>query len=161
MLVHHKLSKVINHHVARRAKQLAIVHMKCTFRIISFLTLTQFCLNYAIFDELCESCDLRSIMRNRNIAEYQKPCLERKVIRFLVGAHFQKKFKGTSSRPHPHLSEYFWERTDFLLRLSLPHTRKRRFRYQQMQIFRKRYSAECSLLKTPPYHFHLVGGLTV
>ena len=49
VLVHHKLSKVINHHVARRAKQLAIVHMKCTFRIISFLTLTQFCLNYAIF----------------------------------------------------------------------------------------------------------------
>ena len=70
--------------------------------------------------------------------------LERKVIRFPVGAHFQKKFKGNSPRPHRHLSEYFWERTDFLLRLSLPHTRKRRFRYQQMQIFRKRYSAECS-----------------
>ena len=26
---------LIKHHVARRAKQLAIVHMKCTFRIIS------------------------------------------------------------------------------------------------------------------------------
>ena len=35
VLVHHKLSKVINHHVARRAKQPAIVHMKLTFRIIS------------------------------------------------------------------------------------------------------------------------------
>ena len=35
VLVHHKLSKVINHHVARTAKQPAIVHMKCTFRIIS------------------------------------------------------------------------------------------------------------------------------
>ena len=28
--------------------------------------------NFAILSELC---DLRSIMRNRNIAEYQKPCL--------------------------------------------------------------------------------------
>ena len=35
VLVHHKLLKVINNHVARRAKQPAIVHMKCTFRIIS------------------------------------------------------------------------------------------------------------------------------
>ena len=25
--------------------------------------------------DYAESCDLRSIMRNRNIAEYQKPCL--------------------------------------------------------------------------------------
>ena len=90
----------------------------------------------------------------------QARALERKVIMFPVGAHFQKKFKGNSPRPHPHLSEYFWERTDFLLRLSLPHTRKRRFWHQQIQIFRKRYSAECSLLKTLPYHFRLVGGLT-
>ena len=88
--------------------------------------------------------------------------LERRVIcRFPVGAHFQK-FEGNSlfNRPHPHLSKYFWKQTDFSPLVSLPHTRKRHFRYQQMQIFRKRYS-ECSLLKTPPYHFRLVGGLTV
>ena len=30
----------------------------------------RFLTNYA------KSCDLRSIMRNRNIAEYQKPCIE-------------------------------------------------------------------------------------
>ena len=35
VLVHHKLSKVINQDVAWGAKQPAIVHMKCTFRIIS------------------------------------------------------------------------------------------------------------------------------
>ena len=33
--------------------------------------------------------------------------LERRVIRFPAGAHFQKKFKGNSLRPHPHLSEYY------------------------------------------------------
>lgn len=59
--------------------------------------------------------------------------LESRMIRFPLGTHFQKKLKGNSLRPHPHLSGYFWKRTDFY-RFSLPHTRKRRFRYQQMQI---------------------------
>ena len=34
----------------------------------NFVRIMRFLMDYA------ESCDLRSIMRNRNIAEYQKPC---------------------------------------------------------------------------------------
>ena len=34
VLVHHKLSNKIDHHVALWAKQHAIVHMKCTWRIL-------------------------------------------------------------------------------------------------------------------------------
>ena len=37
--------------------------------------------------DYAESCDLRSIMRNRNIAEYQKPCL----------SHFMLQKPGISS----------------------------------------------------------------
>ena len=129
VLVHHKLSKLINHRIAQRAKQPAIVHMKCTFWIIScpvirsyiyreiwscfrfrrstrhfnnklihgvfclalnernyflqatidislfFPQILQFCLNNMRFlTNYAKSWDLKSIMRNRNITEYQKPC---------------------------------------------------------------------------------------
>jgi len=50
----------------------------------NFVRIMRFLMDYA------KSCDLGSIMQNRNIAEYQKPCVKYERIIYTVKYFFQK-----------------------------------------------------------------------